>query len=161
MLEYFTEAVVLYKEPIGEQDARVVLFTRELGRITAKIKSARKITSKLSGHFEPLDISQVRLITKNIFQIVDGLKIGRIESRHLPSLNLIKDISAEGQPDLMMWELLRSNRLSEEAVLKVSGFDPKFAECQSCSGVNHLKFSIQNLDYFCLNCFNEGNVLEA
>ena len=75
MVEYFTEALVLDKEDSGDLDARIILYTEDLGKITAKAKSVKRITSKLNGHLEPLNFIQVRLVEKNGFQIVDALTI--------------------------------------------------------------------------------------
>ncbi|MEK7212689.1 MAG: recombination protein O N-terminal domain-containing protein, partial [Patescibacteria group bacterium] len=50
MQEYLSEAVVLDAVPNGDLDLRVHLFTKKFGKLTAKVKSARKITSKLAGH---------------------------------------------------------------------------------------------------------------
>ena len=65
MQEHFTEALVLDKEILGELDYRVFLYTQQLGKIAAKVRSGRRITSKLAPHLEPLNFIQARLIEKN------------------------------------------------------------------------------------------------
>lgn len=155
MREYYTEAVVLDKEDLGDQDARVFLFTKNLGRITAKIKSAKKITSKLNGHLEPLNIISARLIENGDgrgFQIVDALKEGAVSVVFLNSLRLIKDLSADGDPDLWLWGLVKNGNLEEKLVLAALGFDPEFARCANCERTSDLVFFVKDLDYFCKNC---------
>lgn len=153
MTECYTEALVLDKESSGEQDARVFLFTRDLGLIFAKITSARKATSKLNGHLEPLDLAQVRLIEKNQPQVADALKIGQLSKNFLGTLRLIKELNVAGQPDLSLWDAIKNDRLSDRLVLKLAGFDPNFAKCQTCNRTAKLNFSVPHLDYFCSFCF--------
>ena len=64
MLELVTEAIVLDKEDVGEQDSRVFLYTKDFGKIGAKATSLRKITSKLAAHLEPLNYATVRLVSR-------------------------------------------------------------------------------------------------
>jgi len=150
--EYITHAIVLDKEPLNETDARVFLYTQELGRITAKIISARKIISKLNGHLEPLNLVWIRLIKKNIFQVADALKVGALSQNNLAVLRLIKELTADSQPDLELWSLIQRNELTEEKVLRILGFDKQFATCQLCGSSQQLFFSITDLVYFCQNC---------
>ena len=154
MTECYTEALVLEKESSGEEDAKVILFTKELGKISAKIKSARKILSKLNGHLEPLNLVKVRLINKNKFQVADVLRVDALPIENFAALRLIKEMSAEEQPDLVMWNLIVCREFAEGKILAAAGFDPQFAVCQNCGSISDLKFSIQNLEYFCQNCFN-------
>ena len=43
--EYYTQALVLAKEPTGESDSQVFLYTSDLGLVIAKAVGARKIVS--------------------------------------------------------------------------------------------------------------------
>lgn len=155
MREYYTEAVVLDKEDLGDQDARVFLFTKNLGRIAAKVKSAKKITSKLNGHLEPLSIVSARLIENGDgkgFQVVDALKESSVPVAFRDSLRLIKDLSADGDPDLWLWGLVKGGKLEEKSVLAALGFDSEFARCANCERTSNLVFSVKDLDYFCGKC---------
>ncbi|MEK9186492.1 MAG: recombination protein O N-terminal domain-containing protein, partial [Patescibacteria group bacterium] len=151
------EAVVLDKEPAGEQDARVHFFTKELGKVSAKAVSVRKIISKLNSHLEPLNLVQIRLINKNKFQVADALKASSLPADCLPVLRLIKEVFPEEQPDLALWGLVINNELTPAAVLKVAGFDSAHASCQLCQSRASLKFLVKNLDYFCSNCLSFGS----
>ena len=119
MEEYFTEALVLDKEPIGESDSLISLYTKELGKITARAISIRKITSKLSSHLEPLNFVDARLVHKNRFQVVDALKTGRLNSKAIGTLHLIKDLSGEGEPDRDLWNLLKKGNFEGDEELEV------------------------------------------
>ncbi len=54
------EAVVLRHSDWGEADRIVTLFTRELGKLRAIAKGARRMRSRKAGHLEPF--TQVRLL---------------------------------------------------------------------------------------------------
>lgn len=47
---YKTEAIILRVIPSGEASSDVVFFTREFGKITTRVQSARKIESKMRMH---------------------------------------------------------------------------------------------------------------
>lgn len=158
--EYITRAVVLDKEPIGEQDLKVFLYTEKLGRVVAKAVSARKITSKLNSHLEPLNLVTVRLVEKNYFQITDALKIRSLSVNNLKALNLIKEITADRQPDIELWSLFEGF-LNEDQVLMTLGFDRRFAICQTCGDKGNLLFSVIDLDYFCDDCQRQRKFIKS
>lgn len=155
MKEYFTEALILDKEPSGEFDARIHLYTKELGRIAAKVTSVRKIISKLNAHLEPLNLIDARIVNKNNFQIVDALKFGRLPSEFLPIVRAIKELTAEGDPDFSLWTvvsvLTQKNQANLPLVLKVLGYDPKYASCDYCGGQPQL-FSLSAQTFRCDEC---------
>ncbi|MBI5306249.1 recombination protein O N-terminal domain-containing protein [Candidatus Wolfebacteria bacterium] len=118
MIEYFTEALVLDNEDMGEFDALITLYTAELGKVAAKAKSIRKISSKLAGHLQPLNFINARLIKKNSFQIVDALTIDKSRNMGQTSENIKKNINIakfldemtfELQEDLHLWQVIKKN----------------------------------------------------
>lgn len=158
--EYFTEALVLDKEPVGEADLRVVLYTKDLGKITAKAVSARKITSKLAAHLEPLNFISARLINKNRFQIVDALTTERFPGgpEMMAILGLIKELTGEEQSDYQLWQALKNKDFSGQSILGLLGFDNEFANCQNCGAEDPEHFLIRELEYRCGICFvNSGS----
>ena len=156
--EYFTEAIVLDKEPAGEADSQVYLYTKELGRVTAKVISARKITSKLAGHLEPLNVIQVRLVQKNRFQVVDALRISTLPRTvaMLNALRLAKDLTGEGQADSELWNVLSGGRATGVTVLSALGFDSQYAMCENCGNGTPSHFIYQRLEYWCSSCFSKA-----
>lgn len=179
MAEYFTEAIVLDKKEVGDFDGLISLYTKDLGKVVAKARSIRKITSKLAGHLEPLNFVRVRLVEKNGFQVVDALaprqkkKIrASIEnfSKQLDLLQFIKDATYELQPDQHLWREIRkilSGDFNEKTIypvrnnisngvyrelLKILGFDPKFAECHHCGDKTIRYFSKTDQIFFCQKC---------
>lgn len=152
--EYFTEAVVLDKEPIGELDLRVSLYTQLMGKISVKAKSARKITSKLSQHLEPLNIVKMRIIEKNGFQVADALKVERLPLQNINILKLISGAVLEGNPDYHLWSLIRSGTNFLKEILKALGFDPEFSLCATCQIKGPDFFIFSEAIYLCRRCFS-------
>jgi DNA repair protein RecO (recombination protein O) len=54
-------AIVLRRSDSGENDRRLTLFTRELGKIEAIAKGARKGGSRLAGVSEPLTVAELQI----------------------------------------------------------------------------------------------------
>ena len=163
MNEYFTEALVLDKKNLGDMDTLAYLYAKNLGKTIAKAKSSRKITSKLGGHLEPLNLIKARLVGRRAlpgsgqtFQIVDAITLERplvnqplpIVVKFLSFFNFIKEMTFENQPDLPLWSAilkhLKNPTADEKTIyrsaLKILGFDPEFTFCSKCK--------IKNVDFF-------------
>ncbi len=162
MTEHLTNALVLDVEDSGEADKAVYLFTKELGKVKAKAKSARKITSKLSGHLQPLNFVKIRLTEKNGFQITDALALDRVKGSPaaFAVLDFIKVMTCELQPDKNLWQLIKktfgllknSKEISYRPFLESFGFDPKFSQCGVCEDVKPAYFSKTEQVFLCRKC---------
>jgi len=175
MTEYFTEALVLDKKNLGEMDSLVFLYAKNLGKTIAKAKSSRKITSKLGGHLEPLNLIKVRLVGRRAlpggdqtFQIVDAITMERplanqppvVVLKFLSFFNFIKEMTFENQPDLPLWstilKYLKNPAADEKAIyrsaLKIMGFDPEFASCSKCKIKNVEFFLKEEQIFLCRKC---------
>lgn len=157
MTEHYTEALVLDKEELADFDSRVFLYSRDLGRVIAKATSVRKITSKLAAHLEPGNFIKARLVQSDSwrFQVADALKTDFLPKTadFINILNLVKELTAEGQADEELWDLLQLKNLSGAKFLKILGFDNKFALCQNCGAENPAQFLLKELEYSCIPCF--------
>lgn len=160
MQEYFTEAVVLEREPIGELDFRVSFFTKRRGKMVAKAKSARKILSKLSGHLVPGNIADIRLIEQSGLQVVDALKKGTIPFVE-PDLQTLSAILADGEADLPLWRQLEEGKFSWRETLKTLGWDPEFAVCSLCAKRHPEAFHLRAQEFFCRPCSSDSGVKEV
>lgn len=150
MQEYFTEAIVLDREPSGELDFRISFFTKRFGKLVAKAKSARKITSKLSGHLTPGSVADVRLIEKNGLQVVDAIKSGAVSAQ--VDLHCLNKILADAEPDQILWQKVLLGSLDWGEILTILGWDPKFALCSVCAAPKPEAFSIGGQEFFCHHC---------
>lgn len=151
MNEYVSEAIVLAKEPQGELDERVTVFTKNIGKLTGKTKSSRKITSKLSPHLEPGNFARVRLVEKGNLQIVDALKSDRLPGRP-DFFYLLGRMLPENQPELDLWEMLLAGERDWKKILSVLGWDPSEARCGHCSKPDIIAFHIGTQEFFCVSC---------
>ena len=151
MQEYVTEAIVLGKQPSRDCDSRYALFTRRFGKLTAKAKSARKITSKLAGHLEPGNVVRVRLIEKNGLQITDALKETRLWVS-AEDCALLSDILPEGEPEPALWANCRAGIFVRRDILRTLGWDPEYATCSVCGSLTLFSFYIPSQEFFCKNC---------
>ena len=151
MQEYVSDAVVLLKQPSGEQDGRYALFTKRFGKIIGRAKSSRKITSKLSGHLEPGNVVKVRFIEQKGIQIVDALKTTRVPIS-LGDLALLAELTAEMESDASLWDQIVGAPFSWEAVLRTLGWDPAGAVCIACGALPAGHFFIPRQEFFCSAC---------
>ena len=172
MTEYFTEAFVIDKKANGESDGLVVLYTKDLGRVTAKAKSIKKITSKLNSHLEPLNFVECRLIEKNGFQVIDALTLNNnfhlrkdalVYSQSIKLLQFVEAMTFDLQPDARFYaaikkilEHLAEYKEGQEIIyfhlLKILGFDSKFALCAACHSGEINFFQITDNIFFCGKC---------
>jgi len=166
MIEYFTKALVLDQENSGEFDKLIFLYTEDLGKVVAKARSIRKITSKLASQLEPLNFVRSRLVEKNGFQVVDALAFNKVKVSQ-PALELvrfIKEMTFELQPDRKFWLLIRrtfqnlknNKKFSYEPLLKALGFAPDFARCSACASKFVAYFSKTEQVFLCQRCASKA-----
>jgi len=153
MLEQVTQAIVLDKECIKDADIRVHLFTKDSGKILAKAISARKITSKLGAHLEPLSISIVRFVQKNhLPMVIDALRFKKLSLASLVNTRIVRELAPEWEPDEELWNLLQNEvPPTPSTLLAALGYDPTFAACEWCGGAPHY-FSFRTQLFLCGNC---------
>ena len=84
---YNTDAVVLRARLLGEADRLLTLFTPGLGKLQATVRGARKPTSKLGGHLDPLTCSSVTLAKGRGLDTITGADTKE------PFINVKNDLS--------------------------------------------------------------------
>ena len=106
---------MLSKKEMGDNDVLFFLYTKELGRVAALAKGAKRLTSKLAGHLEPLSLSNVRLVEKKRLHIADALLLDNFKNirnnyrtfkEALLLLKFIEDNTFEFQADELLWQVL-------------------------------------------------------
>ncbi len=158
MHEFTANAAVIGREESGETDAKIYLFTKEFGKISAKATSARKIGSKLAGHLQPLNLVAVRVVERRGATIADALTLikGAPSRSALAVASLVRYAAPEGERDREIWDLLVSiakglpGRGMRHA-LKVFGYDPVLARCLLC-GSPPQAFSVEDAGFYCVRC---------
>ena len=113
-----SEAIILRKTPLGEYDAIISLYTREMGRIRAAAKNILKSKNRLSGILNPMSHVHVTLYSKNsqsMFRLNDVEKIhswkeikfdlNLLESAYT-ILEIIERLTPDQEPNLKLFEIV-------------------------------------------------------
>ena len=153
---YRTEAIVLRGVNLGEADRLLVLLTPDQGKLKAIVRGARRPTSKLGGHVEPLTYCLLMLARGRSWDILTGAEVldsylplrGNLERCGWACYcaELVDFFAPEGQENRPLFELLRATltTLGEaqdgEAVLRYFelqllgklGYGPELRVCPLC-----------------------------
>ena len=176
---YRCEALTLKYLSLGEADLLVTLYTREAGKLRVMAKGARRSTSKLVGHFEPLSLVKLSVaqgrnldiatqaqtmenfpglkgdlnrITKGLYvaELLDGFGAENHANPPLYSL-AVETLRAIGQTPDSDWPI----RFFELHLLEVSGLKPELYRCVECREElvpDQHRFSPNMGGAFCLDC---------
>ena len=151
-----SQGIVLESKPLGEADLMVTLLTSDEGKLRAVARGARKTTSKLVGHLEPLNRVDMSVARGKEFQYVSQAQVlenflplktglGGV-TRGLYMAELASWYAVEEAPGSRIHDLLLDGlrflpecknpdivlRCFEMQMLKVSGFMPELYCCVDC-----------------------------
>lgn len=170
MVEHYTKAFVLAREPKSELDVAVTLYTKDLGKVTAKVKSVRRITSKLSGHLTPGGLAEVRIVERNGngHQVVDALSTPvEVTLESLRFLDFINKFVPVVLPDLRLWHELEyvitknaPTKAAYHRIISVMGYDPQNATCDNCQSQQIAYFVPRDIMFLCGHCFTNSGLKE-
>ncbi len=151
------QGIVLESKPLGDAHLMVTLLTSDEGKLRAVARGARKTTSKLVGHLEPLTRVEMSLSKGREFNYVSQVQV--LESflslktelggvtRGLYLAELASWYAVEEAPGTSIYNLLLDGlrvlpesknpdvvlRCYEIQLLRVSGFMPELYSCVECS----------------------------
>lgn len=153
---YRAEGIALRSTTVGEADLIVTLLTPSHGKLRAMAKGARRPSSKLVGHLEPLTRLELSLAhgrNLDVITQVQSLESFSALKRELEALSkglylaeLAEGFAAEEMPSQPLYGLLLSAlrflaqyppadlalRHFEINLLRVSGFMPRLYQCAEC-----------------------------
>ena len=155
---YRAEAVVLKSSPFGEGGLIVTLFSRDAGKLRAAVRGARRPTSKMVGHMEPLNRVELSLArprsggmdTITQAQVVETFAPLKADldtmSRAIYFAELADGFGTEDNANPALYTLLVSSlrflcdaplvelasRYFELHLLKSTGFMPELYQCVEC-----------------------------
>ena len=69
---YLTKAIILNRRPFRECDSMATVYSFDKGKLELAVRGARKISSKLAGHIEPLNLSEIMVVRGRQFDYVGG-----------------------------------------------------------------------------------------
>ena len=115
---YQDNAIILFRRDYREDDLLIHAYTQNHGKIILVSRGAKKIKSKLSGHIQPISLSELSWVSgrakkqligaylKNSYRILkeDLNKISY--AAHF--LNMVDELTQESVKDKRIFELLRS-----------------------------------------------------
>lgn len=150
------QAIVLRRRPLGEADKVLTLFTREMGKLSAIARGARKPTSKLAGSTETCVQARFHLAPGRTFWIVTQASVERARARlHRLLMNaataiyaceLVDRLLEENVPDEDLFDLLAGtlDELEttehptwtlcrfENMLMTQQGYSPELETCTRC-----------------------------
>lgn len=153
---YKTEAIVLRQRRLGEADRIVTLYTPAHGKLDAKARGVRRITSRMGGHLQPLTRCMVQLAQGHTLEVVAGCQtlesfpalredLDRL-SCALYAAELVDRFAPERAEGLALYRLLLETlrrldrgaeaglalRFFEMRLLGHTGFRPELERCLGC-----------------------------
>ena len=173
MTEYLTQAIVLGSELRKESDRLADLYTKEFGRLEARVIGGQKILSKLTPHLDILNLVTVRLVEKKSITLTDVLSDENFsDNRRRPDfypdflkvISIIRTLVPKAVSDAHLWHYLlrelRSGRGNVKELLGILGYDPRHAECSSCRSRRVGAFHLRSQVFFCRKCGSKASVDE-
>lgn len=153
---YRCEAIILGYTPLGEADLLVTMFSREQGKVRAVGKGARRSTSKLVGHLEPLTVVKMSMANGRSMDIISQAEVinsfsdlkqnltGITKGQYLAEI--VDGFGAEASPNPDLFQLMIDTlrvvqadpesdmalRYFEFRLLQVSGLMPELYHCVEC-----------------------------
>ena len=178
MNQMVVTGIILSTSPIGEYDRRVVLLTKELGKISAFAKGARRPNSPMVGMVNPFSFGDFTIYVGRSSYTIQSVKISNyfsdlredMEAAYYGFyfLEVTDYVSKEGNEEREMLRLLYQSlrALSSAAIpneliryifeLKVfciQGMAPQLSQCVVCQAHNPpADFSVSKGGLLCVKC---------
>ena len=161
----------------------VTIFTREQGKVRAVAKGAKRSTSKLVGHLEPLTHLQLSMSHgRSLDYVIQAQGINNFPSlksnldavtKGLYAAELVDGFGSEASPNQSLYDLILETlgaidrqpdsewplRFFEVHLLRVSGLMPELYHCVECRQPleqGRHRFSQSLGGALCLECHPEG-----
>ena len=172
--------MVLSSMPISDYDKRIVLITKERGRIAAFAKGARRMNSHLMGVTQPFSFGTFELYEGRATYNIKQANISNYFSEVTSNLEAVyygcyfaeiadyfskENLDASGMINLLYAALkaLSNDNIPNELIryvyelkaMVLNGEYPKVFQCANCGSKEELMiFSISTFGMYCKNCKN-------
>lgn len=176
-----TSAITLKSRKWGEADRIVTFYTRDIGKIRAIARGARRLKSRLGAALEPLTLSELNLFEKTGDSLYRVSQVDLIEPfvRFRENLtlmaaaarmaNVVAAVTPDGDPDPQLFDTLEQGlRLLEDSgdpgltallfqirLLGLTGFRPQTDHCAACGRTRLIadpQFSPSSGGLVCAGC---------
>lgn len=67
---YRTKAIILDRKSFRENDALAIIYSLEKGKLDLIVRGAKKINSKMAGHVEPMNLSEIMVVRGKGFNYI-------------------------------------------------------------------------------------------
>ena len=159
-ITYQSLGIILKTRDLREKDKLVIIYTSDFGKIQAKAIGAKKISSKMAGHLEPITESSLAFAKgKKIDTIINATAINNfseikkkleLQASAYYILELVDEFTEFLNPDEKIYNLLKKTlekinlirqnsyslkiflRFFEIKFLKYLGFQPELNCCAVC-----------------------------
>lgn len=183
--EQRASALVLRSTDYGESDRIITFFTRELGKVAAFARSARKSQKRFGGALEPFNRLAIRyrdrrgellsLASATVDHARPGITtdLERI-SRAAYVTELVMEATREREPHAELFDLLDAGlevigtadtgggwlAAFELKLLALAGYRPDLAGCASCGDADaeRYRFAPERGLLFCARCTASGGI---
>jgi recombinational DNA repair protein (RecF pathway) len=157
MYEQSSSAFVLGKENVSEHDSLVSLYSKDLGKVLARVTSGAKLHSKLMPHLQVGNKVAVRLVERKLLRVADAISFpssgakGDLKKRIL-ALSLLSQLSVDNGPEGDVWHYLEKEDWSTIKLLKMLGLYADGAKCFLCKKGEADYFSVADSGFYCAKC---------
>ncbi|MEA3398882.1 MAG: DNA repair protein RecO [Patescibacteria group bacterium] len=69
---YTAQAIILNRQSFRENDSRVIVYTKDQGKLELVARGTKKILSKMAGHLEPINLTDIMVIKGKNFDYIGG-----------------------------------------------------------------------------------------
>jgi len=186
---YITKVIILKCFSFRENDSKIIVYSRDRGKLELVARGTKKISSKLAGHIEPISLSDIMVVRGKQYDYIgsavsnscyraiksdlDKLQIAgkairifnklvRPEQKDEDIYILLQDFFNEiNKKDLSVdYELLYNFFILK--LLVILGYGPELyycAECRQKVKPEGNKFDFMKGGLICNNCKTDGNSL--
>ena len=182
-----TTAITLKSRKWGEADRIVTVYARNLGKIRAVARGARRPKSRMGGALEPLTLCELNLFEKSGDSLYRVSQVDLIEpfikfredltmmAAAARMANVVGAVTPDGDPDPHLFDTLeqglRSLVVSDDAALTallfqirllgLTGFRPQTDHCAACGKTKEIQdpqFSPASGGLVCVTCASRQRV---
>lgn len=161
MYEQNGSAFVLGKENVSEHDSLVSLYSKDLGKVLARVTSGAKMNSKLMPHLQVGSKVAVRLVERKLLRVADAISFPMKDAkekleRRLSALSLLSYLSTDTGVESEVWNYLEKEHWSTTELLKILGLYADGVKCFLCRKVEANYFSASDSEFYCAKCSARG-----
>jgi len=154
---YNVKAIILNRKPIAENDSKVIVYSRELGKLELTARGTKKIKSKLAGHLEPLNLADIMVVRGRTYDYV-GASFS--ENCYVNIKNDLARLTVAGQAVKMVDKLIKPGLADGEIFRLLEDYLGILDSSKSDTVILNSFFIIKFLAelghqpelYFCVSC---------